>query len=219
MFLKIVTAFTIGHSITLLGSVYDFAPAGAWFPPLVETLIAVSIVYMALEKYSRRRPSSSMADCLALRSCSWIRVRLWVERGLTIRREASSGLAVLVQCRHRDRTDPRPRAHAAGAGRPPAARARRAHRYDDPVGDRGSRRLALDDRARRRAVEGRVAAARRGRPRGSRAVGRRAPSCSGRRQVLREASAYGTRNRAPVPGGDELAGGSRRRRSGVSARM
>jgi hypothetical protein len=47
--LKIITAFTIGHSITLLGSVYDFAPAGAWFPPLVETLIAVSIVYMALE--------------------------------------------------------------------------------------------------------------------------------------------------------------------------
>jgi hypothetical protein len=47
--LKIVTAFTVGHSITLLGSVYDFAPAGEWFPPLVETLIAVSIVYMALE--------------------------------------------------------------------------------------------------------------------------------------------------------------------------
>src|SRR5215510_3760987 len=47
--LKIVTAFTVGHSITLLGSVYDFAPAGEWFPPLVETLIAVSIVYMAIE--------------------------------------------------------------------------------------------------------------------------------------------------------------------------
>ena len=47
--LKIVTAFTVGHSITLLGSVYDLAPAGEWFPPLVETLIAVSIVYMALE--------------------------------------------------------------------------------------------------------------------------------------------------------------------------
>src|SRR4029453_12863345 len=47
--LKIVTAFTIGHSNSLRGSVYDFAPAGEWFPPLVETLIAVSIVYMALE--------------------------------------------------------------------------------------------------------------------------------------------------------------------------
>jgi hypothetical protein len=47
--LRIVTAFTVGHSVTLLGSAYDLAPAGAWFPPFVETLIAVSILYMALE--------------------------------------------------------------------------------------------------------------------------------------------------------------------------
>jgi hypothetical protein len=47
--LRIVTAFTIGHSITLLGSAYDLGPAGAWFPPLVETLIAASILYMAIE--------------------------------------------------------------------------------------------------------------------------------------------------------------------------
>jgi hypothetical protein len=47
--LRIVTAFTIGHSITLVGSAYDLAPTGAWFPPLVETLIAASILYMAIE--------------------------------------------------------------------------------------------------------------------------------------------------------------------------
>jgi hypothetical protein len=47
--LRIVSAFTIGHSITLVGSAYDLAPAGAWFPPLVEMLIATSIVYMAIE--------------------------------------------------------------------------------------------------------------------------------------------------------------------------
>ena len=45
----IVTAFTVAHSITLIGSALDFAPDALWFPPLVETLIAVSIVYMALE--------------------------------------------------------------------------------------------------------------------------------------------------------------------------
>jgi hypothetical protein len=45
----IVTAFTVAHSVTLLGSVYDLAPRGAWFPPFVETVIAASIVYMALE--------------------------------------------------------------------------------------------------------------------------------------------------------------------------
>ena len=46
---SIVTAFTAAHSITLVASAYGFAPNGSWFPPLVESLIAVSIVYMALE--------------------------------------------------------------------------------------------------------------------------------------------------------------------------
>src|SRR4029078_11855304 len=45
----IVTAVTLAHSITLTSSAFDLAPGGLWFPPLVETLIAVSILYMALE--------------------------------------------------------------------------------------------------------------------------------------------------------------------------
>jgi hypothetical protein len=45
----IVTAFTVAHSITLIAAAYDFAPDALWFPPLVETLIAASIVWMALE--------------------------------------------------------------------------------------------------------------------------------------------------------------------------
>jgi hypothetical protein len=45
----IATAFTVAHSITLAATAFGFAPGGLWFPPLVETLIAVSIVYMALE--------------------------------------------------------------------------------------------------------------------------------------------------------------------------
>jgi hypothetical protein len=45
----IVTAFTVAHSITLIASAYNFAPDALWFPPLIETLIATSIVYMALE--------------------------------------------------------------------------------------------------------------------------------------------------------------------------
>ena len=45
----IVTAFTVAHSITLIAAAFGAAPAGLWFPPLVETLIAVSILYMALE--------------------------------------------------------------------------------------------------------------------------------------------------------------------------
>lgn len=45
----IVTAFTVAHSITLIASAYGLAPDALWFPPLIETLIAVSILYMALE--------------------------------------------------------------------------------------------------------------------------------------------------------------------------
>jgi HupE / UreJ protein len=47
--LIIVTSFTVAHSITLIASAYGVAPDVLWFPPLVETLIAMSIVYMALE--------------------------------------------------------------------------------------------------------------------------------------------------------------------------
>src|SRR5215471_10876500 len=47
--LIVITAFTVAHSITLIGSAFGMAPAGAWFPPFVETVIAASIVYMALE--------------------------------------------------------------------------------------------------------------------------------------------------------------------------
>ncbi|MAP40548.1 MAG: hypothetical protein CL879_13160 [Dehalococcoidia bacterium] len=45
----IVTSFTVAHSVTLIASAFDLAPAAAWFPPLVETAIALSIVYMAVE--------------------------------------------------------------------------------------------------------------------------------------------------------------------------
>ncbi|MGE3190229.1 MAG: HupE/UreJ family protein [Vicinamibacterales bacterium] len=45
----VVTSFTVAHSVTLIASAYDLAPNALWFPPLIETLIAVSIVYMAFE--------------------------------------------------------------------------------------------------------------------------------------------------------------------------
>lgn len=45
----IVTAFTVAHSITLIASALGLAPDALWFPPLVEALIALSIVWMAFE--------------------------------------------------------------------------------------------------------------------------------------------------------------------------
>ena len=47
--IPVVTSFTVAHSITLIASAYNLAPDALWFPPLIETLIAMSIVYMALE--------------------------------------------------------------------------------------------------------------------------------------------------------------------------
>lgn len=45
----IVTSFTVAHSVSLIASAFGFVPDALWFPPLIETLIAVTIVYMALE--------------------------------------------------------------------------------------------------------------------------------------------------------------------------
>ena len=45
----IVTSFTVAHSITLIASAYDLGPNALWFAPLIEMLIAQSIVYMAIE--------------------------------------------------------------------------------------------------------------------------------------------------------------------------
>ena len=47
--IPVVTSFTAAHSITLIASAYNLGPDVLWFPPLIETLIAISIVSMALE--------------------------------------------------------------------------------------------------------------------------------------------------------------------------
>lgn len=45
----IITSFTVAHSITLIASTFGLVPNVLWFPVLIETLIAASIVYMAIE--------------------------------------------------------------------------------------------------------------------------------------------------------------------------
>ena len=45
----IVTAFTVAHSITLVSAALGIMPDALWFPPLIESVIAASILYMALE--------------------------------------------------------------------------------------------------------------------------------------------------------------------------
>ncbi len=45
----LVTSFTLAHSMTLMAAAFGLAPDALWFPALIETLIAASILYMALE--------------------------------------------------------------------------------------------------------------------------------------------------------------------------
>ncbi|HEX2726181.1 MAG TPA: HupE/UreJ family protein [Beijerinckiaceae bacterium] len=45
----LATSFTVAHSIALVAAVFGFVPDALWFPPLIETLIAATIVYTALE--------------------------------------------------------------------------------------------------------------------------------------------------------------------------
>ena len=65
----VVTAFAVAHSITLLASAYSLAPDVLWYPPLIDTLVALSVVYLALENIVspqlRRRSVAAFAFGLA----------------------------------------------------------------------------------------------------------------------------------------------------------
>lgn len=50
--IPVVASLIVGYSITLIGSAYDLAPTGPWFPPLIETFLALSIIYLAFENIS-----------------------------------------------------------------------------------------------------------------------------------------------------------------------
>ena len=66
--IAVVTSFTVAHSITLIASALGLAPGALWFPPLIETLIALSILWMAFENIiGPRRPQPSARDPLERR--------------------------------------------------------------------------------------------------------------------------------------------------------
>lgn len=47
--ITLVTAFTVAHSLTLGAAALGLTPTALWFPPLVEVLIAASIVWLCIE--------------------------------------------------------------------------------------------------------------------------------------------------------------------------
>ena len=54
--LAVATAFTAAHSLTLIAAALELLPTAPWFPPLVETGIAASILFMAVEHGLRPSP-------------------------------------------------------------------------------------------------------------------------------------------------------------------
>jgi len=56
----VITAFAVAHSITLLASAYGLAPDVLWFPPFIDTVVALSIVYLALENIVSGTPPPQM---------------------------------------------------------------------------------------------------------------------------------------------------------------
>ncbi|WP_282607112.1 HupE/UreJ family protein [Pelagibius sp. Alg239-R121] len=56
-----ITGFTVGHSVTLALGFFGFAPKADWFVPLVETGIALSIVYAAVIAISKQQHAGTIA--------------------------------------------------------------------------------------------------------------------------------------------------------------
>lgn len=48
-----VTAFTVAHAVTIGATALGFVPTGVWFGPLVETMIAASVLWLALARILR----------------------------------------------------------------------------------------------------------------------------------------------------------------------
>ena len=83
----VVTAFAAAHSITLVASAYNLAPDQLWFPPLVDTLLAAAIVYLALEnvvltgQMEPRGPQSPQSQSFsALSAPSAVPSDAWLKR-------------------------------------------------------------------------------------------------------------------------------------------
>jgi hypothetical protein len=144
--LLVVTAFTVAHSITLIASAYGIAPDALWFPPLIETLIAVSIVYMAL-RTSSERARTAADDCLR---SGWSTAS--ASRSLSARNcslpDPTRQLTVL---QYRRRTGPTPGIDPADPGAAGTLPFRRGRAYGNhhPVRAGGPHRLALDVGTRR----------------------------------------------------------------------
>ena len=144
----IVTAFTAGHSVTLIASAYGLAPSALWFPPLVETLIALSIFYMTVENVVCPKPRARWAMAFGFGLVHGFGFSFALQNTLQFAGAHVLTSLLVVQRRHRAR--PAARARAARAGAESAVSLRRpARRRHRARGHRGPHRVALARRASR----------------------------------------------------------------------
>lgn len=64
--LRNITAFTLGHAVTLAAGFLGYAPRSAWFIPAVEAAIAATIIMAAITSYLRMRASATIYVLIGL---------------------------------------------------------------------------------------------------------------------------------------------------------
>ena len=103
--LSVITVFTVAHSFTLLGSAFDLAPSGAWFPPVRRDGDRRVDRLHGAREHHRRQPRAARSDHRPVRPRPRLRVLLRPAGELPVRRHPSACLAVRVQRRHRAGSD------------------------------------------------------------------------------------------------------------------
>jgi hypothetical protein len=79
----LMTAFVTAQSIALIASAYTLAPDQLWFPPLVDTLLAAAIVYLAMENMvitNQMEPRSPQSEIFSAVSDSAVPSDAWLKR-------------------------------------------------------------------------------------------------------------------------------------------
>ena len=204
----IVTAFTVAHSVTLIGSASGFAPSALWFPSLIEVLIAASIVYMAIENIVGARLERRWLVAFGFRTRARLRLLVHAPPVHAVRGRAPGRVPAVVQRGRGAGPVVGPRARRARAELAVPARRGRADGDDHSLGVRGAHSVALDARSVGGAVAVRAdrAQARRGIRR--RRHARRHAAGRDRRRRLGDVRAVSPARAAPGrrrrPGGDGL---------------
>ena len=137
--------FHSGHSVTLLGSAFNLAPRGAWFPPLSRRRLRRRF-FTGAGEYCGRQSPSSVDYCGTVRAGPRFRVSYALKDQLAICWLTSARVAVFFQRGNRDRATGCAVRGGSGAGTDIPRGARGTDGRGSAVSGGGAHRMALDDR-------------------------------------------------------------------------